>query len=326
MANFIVTTLEDETVSGAETVASPDGAGLSLREALALTLANGSNTADTITFAPGLAGGTISLTAFQQLTVAGNVTIDGDLNDDGQADITIARPSVGLPPLHAGQFRVLEVDAGSVTLEGLKITNGNAGDHAFGHGILATAGAHLTILQSEIFGNGNHDIASAGGGLGITAGAEVTIIASNIHHNNAKANGAGISNFGGTLNIFDSTISANQTDSNGADLYAGGIFSEGNTTVTNSTIANNVGGDGAGISHLSGTLRLTNVTLWANDSPNHRAEGAGLYVGAGSEAILTNVTVTGNRAGATGGGIAAYGHVTLTNSIVTGNMQGLANG
>ena len=80
MANIIVTTLAD-------TVNAGDGV-LSLREALAL--ANGNAESDDITFAAGLAGGTLFLTSGQQLEITSTgTTIDGDINHDGTPDITI---------------------------------------------------------------------------------------------------------------------------------------------------------------------------------------------------------------------------------------------
>ena len=62
---------------------------ISLREAIAL--ANASDGADTITFDASLgAGGTIRLTnADGTLQVTDELTIDGDINDDGVADILI---------------------------------------------------------------------------------------------------------------------------------------------------------------------------------------------------------------------------------------------
>ena len=91
MANFIVTTLSDEldSTNPNATLADFGGAGdLSLREAL--VLANAAVGADTITFAAGLAGQTLTLTQ-GVLIIASDVTIDGDVNGDNKADITIAR-------------------------------------------------------------------------------------------------------------------------------------------------------------------------------------------------------------------------------------------
>src|SRR5262245_25072253 len=84
MANYTVTTLAD-TVDGGDGV-------LSLREALALANGNG-NASDTITFAPGLAGGTLFLTNGELTISTDAITIDGDINGNGTPDITISADS-----------------------------------------------------------------------------------------------------------------------------------------------------------------------------------------------------------------------------------------
>ena len=87
MSLLIVTTLDDETFDGGESTAAPDGAGLSLREALGIANAD-PDTQDDITFDPSLSGGTLTL-AQGGLTIAGDTTIDGDLDNDAPSDITI---------------------------------------------------------------------------------------------------------------------------------------------------------------------------------------------------------------------------------------------
>ena len=62
----------------------PGGAGLSLREALAL--ANADADADTIVFA---SAGTLTLTN-GELGITTDVTIDGDIDGNGTADITVS--------------------------------------------------------------------------------------------------------------------------------------------------------------------------------------------------------------------------------------------
>jgi fibronectin-binding autotransporter adhesin len=116
MPSFIVTTLADENDSA--TAANPGGSGLSLREALAL--ANADSDADTITFAPGLAGGSTPGTddgrialAFGQLEIVNSVALDGDT--DGDADITIDA---------GGLSRGLNVVSGTSTLDAISIVDG----------------------------------------------------------------------------------------------------------------------------------------------------------------------------------------------------------
>jgi hypothetical protein len=119
---------------------------------------------DTITFNSAM---TISLTTVasgNMLAINENLIIDGDLNNDGTPDVTLNAQNRG---------RVLAVTAGTVTLDGLVLTNGlvsgngggfgsPTGGDAFGAGIHVTgAGTKVTVLRSTITAN-----AAAGGGGG----------------------------------------------------------------------------------------------------------------------------------------------------------------
>ena len=114
---FTVTPLQDDqTYDGGDLAAeTADGGGLTLREALGL--ANSAADPDTIDFAAGLSGGTLTL-AQGELDITQSVAIDGDINGDGVADIAI--------DAH-GTSRVFNIAAssGDVALNGLVIKNGN---------------------------------------------------------------------------------------------------------------------------------------------------------------------------------------------------------
>src|SRR5688572_5912437 len=128
MANFTVTSIDDEAAATTDfATENADGTGLSLREALALANANPAD-ADTITFASGLSGGTLFLTQAQQLSITtDDITINGDINGDGTADITIDADSAALA--NDATTRVFSIDGGvpaiSATLNGLVIRDGN---------------------------------------------------------------------------------------------------------------------------------------------------------------------------------------------------------
>ncbi|WP_284209292.1 DUF4347 domain-containing protein, partial [Chitiniphilus shinanonensis] len=137
------------------TVTSSADSGVgTLRNAIASAI-----TGDTITFSSGM---TVSLTT-GELVITKNLTIDGDINNDGVADVTLDANY---------RSRVLQVQAGSnVMLDGLVITrglvSGNGGDAGNG---LAAAGAFgggiwnagtLTLLNTSVTAN-----AAAGGGGG----------------------------------------------------------------------------------------------------------------------------------------------------------------
>src|SRR5262245_41216388 len=119
MTIFTVTTLVDENDAG-ETAAGSLGTGLSLREAIAL--ANANSGADDITFAAGLSGGTIRLTLGTLQVNTAALTINGDLGNDGTANITITADALDNDVHQAGSLILTDVNASSATVVG----SGNA--------------------------------------------------------------------------------------------------------------------------------------------------------------------------------------------------------
>lgn len=113
-----VTTLEDEAYDGgSETDEANDGQGLSLREALAIAATTG----ERITFDANLTGQTILLPLDALDITAADLVIDGDLDDDGVADITVlATGAVG---------RAIRAQAGvsSVEFDGVNVSVDTSG-------------------------------------------------------------------------------------------------------------------------------------------------------------------------------------------------------
>lgn len=162
MATFTVTTNTD-------VVDANDGV-TSLREALAL--ANGSAGADKIVFASNLAGSTIELQG--ELVLSSNVTISGDTNQDGDADITISggnatelisvnrnvAASLTSLALTGGKSYAFDAasaiyNSGFLTVDYCTIANNTAGPGA-ADGLLAATivnGGTLTIRQTAFVGN-----------------------------------------------------------------------------------------------------------------------------------------------------------------------------
>ncbi len=111
-----------------------------------------------------------------------------------------------------------------------------------------------------------------------------------------SACGGGLAQFQGSLELTRVSITSNTAN------CGAGIFSEGNLTITNSAITNNQ-------ANYSGTS-------W----------GAGIYLnGTGTSATLLNVTLSGNTANFTGGGMeirndnSISGLTTLTNVTISEN-------
>jgi parallel beta-helix repeat protein/predicted outer membrane repeat protein len=317
---FTVTTFDDEAYGGgglADELA--DGSGLSLREAIGLANA-GAASADTIVFAAALAGGTLTL-ANGHLVLSSSLTIDGDLNGDDVADITIDAQ---------GNSRFFRVNAGTSTLDALAMTNGQYG--GFGGGIRVFGGADLTIANATLA-----DSAASARGGGIYNAGALTLVNTTLSGNDADDNGGGIYN-AGTATLIETSLSENSADAgsgggiynagtlrlvgatlsgNHADDSGGGIYNAGTATLIDTTLSQNsadVGG-GGGILN-AGTLTLANSTLAGNEA----YRGGGIFNKAGNTATLTNATFSGNSAADRGGGIhSVLATLTVTNSTFSGN-------
>ncbi len=204
-------------------------------------------------------------------------------------DVTIVGPGAGnLTISGSNASRVFQVASGVINISGLTIANGNGSTG--GGGILQTGGT-LTIINSVISGNtaafdgggiyqiggvltisgstisGNYAPGGGGDGGGIhTFGSTTTISNSTISGNTADFQGGGIFNAGSTLVINGSTISGN--DIWGVAACGGGVWSNSNTTISNSVISGNNANDGPGggicNTTAAGILNINNTTFTGN--------------------------------------------------------------
>src|SRR5215213_5922903 len=220
----------------------------SLRQAI-LDANASSGVADTIDFAPSVSGQTITLASqLPAVTDSAGLTIDG-----GSADITLSGNNA---------VRVFQVNPGAgLTLNDLTVANGRA----FGGGGIFNDGGTLEVNNSTISGNsanGNSGgIFNAGLGTlevnsstisgnsagtfsgGIFNAGTLTVNNSTISGNSAGTDNGGIGNASaGTLTVNNSTISGNSANNNG-----GGIGNGSTATLNNTIVANNEGGNCAGL-------------------------------------------------------------------------------
>lgn len=301
MATYTVTTLVDEEDAGAS-VASPGGAGLSLREAIALARGG-----DTVTFADGLAAGEINLTLGQveveKPRGSGDLVIDGDLDDDGRPDITLDAQ---------GASRVMEIapDVDAVTrtqntpvvIDGLIFTGGVAS----GGGGINVRETDFTLRNSEVYGN---SASVSGGGIAINntfGGPAVTdySIENSIIRDNEAQDGAGIIYRRAELAITNSLIEGNEATGG----YAGGIrgYDARDLTIVNSTLQGNT------VTGTDDFIRAGGILVAS--------------IVATADVTLRNSTITGNVAVGgtqTTGGVRTIGEdLIVENSILTGNSGG----
>jgi len=274
----------------------------SLRQALA-----DANNGDTINFA---VSGTIGVTS-AELLIDKSITVTGP----GPDTLAVSRTS-------NTQFRVFQVAqlGRTVNIEGLKISNGDAG-FDYGGGILNNQ-ATLTITNCSVVDN----IASSGGGVYNSDGGSLTIVNSTVSGNDAgggqNPSGGGVA--GGSLTIINSTISGNSAVGAFPFTFGNGGGISGVGTITNSTIADNYAGlDGGGI---SGEWTIASCTVSNNGAGggtnNFPGTGGGVWGGG----TISNSTISGNsvfgssfKGPGLGGGIYAVGTVTISDSTFSDN-------
>ncbi|MEH6565831.1 MAG: Ig-like domain-containing protein [Halopseudomonas sp.] len=275
---------DDQTTATSFAADQADGGGLSVREALFWARSGDSISFDLNSGVAGYQGGTITLNGNQLTINTANLSIDGDLNDDGVADVTISGNNAS---------RVMLVNSGltGIELTGLTLTEGNT--NGGGGALYLGFGTNVMVRDSSIT---NSIDGGVGGGGVFGSGASLTLINSTVSGNTSSTFGGGIRNVGSgaTLNLINSTVNGNSTT--GAGAHGGGIQVSGDLTIINSTISGNTA---AGASSFGGGLRITSGT-----------------------AFIYNSTIVGNASAGAGGGISAQGTDTFVNVVVAGNTSG----
>ena len=232
-------------------------------------------------------------------------TISGPLDVTGAPLVTLTRSTVSGTPA----FGIIHNSA-PLTIDGVKITNGNSGEYS-GGGVLG--GDSLTILHSVISGNGSD---SAGGGVSATQ--DLTVRNSIISGNTAGNAGGGIDGES-SVSIYYSTVSNNSTSGATTSVNGGGgVFATGFLKVMNSDVLNNASASAGGGVYAATGINISNSTLSGNTAM--AGSGGGAYANTNS----TNVTVSqstfnDNTAQGNGGGFFG-GTAVIQNSTFTGNM------
>ncbi len=280
LATMMVTTLDDgpvDTVPG------------SLRQAI--HDANAAPTADTIEFGTGLTGA-ILLTE-GQLEITDDLTIDGP----GSANLSIDA---------GGASRVFSVyhptSDVSATLRGLTVTGGHGLDGGAIYSTETLLVDDCTISDSVSDHNG--------GGILATAGAPLTVTNTTINGNLAMEDGGGI--HAKSLSITNSTISGNSSIDDG-----GGIYARFSLSIASSTISANNADDGGGIRFETGHLSIVNSLINDNSAID---DGGGILSDYNAQAFIIDSRISGNSSTDDGGGIySKHGYISITNSLIDGN-------
>jgi hypothetical protein len=274
---------------------SIDDPGCTLRDAVRAANANASDPngcagdnagADTIV----LEGGktyTLSLHGVDDTNAKGDLDVTGPLTirSSGPGVATIDAASNTLPGPPVGADRAIDVleEAGTLTLEGIKVVGGFVESSAAtlnGGGGIRSA-TSLTLRRSEVTGNRVEGTGEVGGG------------------------GILVSGSNGRLRLEGSTVAANTIIGTGPKPAAGGGIAVGATspelTMVNSTVSDNTSSASGGNFGRSGGIQAGDVV-----SP--------LPV-----VSLTNVTITHNTGQFIGGITLRQGSVTA--SVIAGNTD-----
>jgi fibronectin-binding autotransporter adhesin len=272
--SLVVDTLADE-VDGDYSAGD-----FSLREAI--ELANQIAGANTIEFSPALAGGTILL-EHGELVIADSVEIVGLGADLLTVDAQQQSRIINVKGDTAAGPKLIDVSISGLTLtHGVAPTTGIATERNRGGGIRFMSSGELSLEEVVLSGNSVSGTNAAGGGLFAQSGL-VTVAHSRITGNSA-------------------------TSSNGGPSSGGGIYSNRNVILTDSTVTGNTG---TGVQVASAGISA----LRSNISDNV-GQGLLAFQPGGGPIDITECIVNGNLRG---GILAWYGPVTVTDSEVSNN-------
>ena len=237
-------------------------------------------------------------------TITVNSLADNTIADDG--NITLREAIMALNANH-----------GAGNSDFAAITFDDIDDEILFTGLIGTitlGGTELQITEElTLTGPGADDLTidanMASRVINVTADVPLTVAGLTVTGGMTTGNGGGILS-NGEVTLTNSTVSSNSANEDGGSIASAEV------TLTNSTVSDNSANDEIGGIFSNGEVTLTNSTVSGNSA--NRAGG----IFSNGEVTLTNSTVSDNTADQNFGGILSNGEVTLTNSTVSGNSTG----
>jgi CSLREA domain-containing protein len=194
----------------------------------------------------------------------------------------------------------------------LEVTGGTfAGNSAAraGGGIETTPDAMVTLSRVDFVSNRTGPNPGNGGAVHMTGNGTVTVTAGNVIGNTASAEGGGLWNGSGTMEVDGTTISGNMAEGNETAQGGGGLFNNGGTLIVrNATITGNLAtgtatgmgteaGSGGGILNDGGMLEVSDTLIANNSAPR---AGGGIEDNARTTTTMTTLTTVILRENETG--------------------------
>ncbi|HSM84528.1 MAG TPA: CSLREA domain-containing protein, partial [Candidatus Limnocylindrales bacterium] len=258
-----------------------------------------------------------------------------------------AAPGVDTINVPAGTYTLTRTNATATTGENAAST----GDLDITDGVaIVGAGSALTIIQAgttstngidKVFSinpNFNKAFDTSLSGMTIRFGRNQTSFATDGFGGGFDWEASGT----GTLSVTDVIVTDNSTaDGDGGGItLTNGPGGTGKATISASTIRNNVvqesstGGSGLGGGIFAGqhtTFTVSSTTIANNQAVQATGQGGGVFIfgpsGAGGQTQFHAVTISGNHAGTTGGGIHTGAGILIDQgSLITSNVAGSDGG
>ena len=218
-----------------------------------------------------------------------------------------------------GQGGGIYLDRGSLTLNGAEVNHNNAAGGAGGAGGTGGQGG-LSPSNPNRFGpGGNGGVGGvggdgSGGGLFVLSGT-ISWSNSSVDSNSASGGAGGAAGRKGAGGGGGAVGTAGVSGSG----VGGGIFDQGNLTLTGASVKHNRANNGGGID-IVGTLTLT-----GSDVDDNTATGDGGGINITGVIFVNQGEMVGNDA-ALGGAIDSSGNFTLTDGLISGNSATQSGG
>lgn len=284
------------------------------------------------------------------LTVEGNLTITNSVVSGNRADRGGGADTENRVTITSSTFsdnQAAEQDGGGLRSRQnrrVRITDSTfTGNQAAVNGGAIYSERRLDIENSTLRDN---RAGERGGAVHMLTQGRLTIRASIVSNNVATANDGGAIYSERRVDIENSTLNQNQAGDHGGAVYiitagrltilastlngneatgddGGAIYSERNTTITDSTLSNNQSGNDGGALNVELNLEITSSIITGNQAADN---GGGIHTD--RNVTISNSLIAGNVAADRGGGLRnnSNRNVTLINTTVAGNRANIAGG
>ena len=253
----------------------------------------------------------------------------------GTYDLSI--PPSGLPTASDGDLNITDdlVITGTPSDPSQTVIDANQIDRVLSIGNVAQS-AITVVLSGLSLQRGLSAEGIGAGGIDVSTGASVELRSVFVRNNRADqslqnggdADGGGISVFGATLTIDDSTISGNFADGFGGGIavFEGSILNVTNSSILGNSSTNDGGGIWAGNRDVV-EINIDQTSIQENQTLS--GEGGGLFVDAGTSTAnitLTDTLFRSNIAAAGGGGASIIAATSITQTGGTYDLNETTDG